>query len=651
MSYYRPEIDGLRAIAVFSVILFHAGFELVSGGYVGVDVFFVISGYLITQILLKDLQEDRFSIWKFYERRARRILPALVFVIICMVPFAVRWMYPSQLIDFSAAILAVALFCSNILFWRQSDYFAPEAEENPLLHTWSLAVEEQFYIFFPILLLLLFKFSRKRIFLFLLVLAIASLILSEIASRITPGANFYLLPTRAWELLAGSLCAMWKMQGRFRSNGVIAFIGLALIFIAIFAFDDQTPFPSVYALIPVCGTVLVVLFADEKNLPGKILSLRLMVGIGLISYSAYLWHQPLFAFTRLRVGDAFSPQVSGLLIGATFVLAALSWKFVEQPFRAGDHTVLKTRRSVFLASGIALSCLLAIGAVGFVGKGLPERIAPSGESFATLNIDERLQGNPGLGPGCGNGFERPDSCRTQGDPRVLLWGDSFAMHLAGALEKSQDAQGLVQYTMPACAPIKDISLVNSKFTIPWARKCIAFNDKVLDWLRNNEGVEYVIMSSPMGILRDRVYHRDNGLFAEGIEQIIIDEMRSTAHYIRQLGAIPVFVAPPPRTGENLASCGVTALIFGEKDESRCAFREADIWAETHKVASVLHELEPDMRIFSLQDIICQQGSCATFADDTLLFRDKGHFSNAGSKLLGAKENLLGQILALEKHKG
>jgi len=231
---YRREIDGLRAIAVLPVILYHAGFSWFSGGYVGVDVFFVISGYLITSILLKDLAQGNFSIVKFYERRARRILPALALVLLCSIPFAWLWLLPSQFQNFSRAVMATSLFASNILFWRSSDYFAPAAEETPLLHTWSLAVEEQFYIFFPIFLLLLWRFGKNITFYAVILVSFISLALSEYGWRNYPTANFYLIITRAWELGVGAICAFYLFDKTARSNSFLASSGLLIIFMLFF---------------------------------------------------------------------------------------------------------------------------------------------------------------------------------------------------------------------------------------------------------------------------------------------------------------------------------------------------------------------------------------------------------------------------------
>ncbi|OED49402.1 hypothetical protein AB838_06930 [Rhodobacteraceae bacterium (ex Bugula neritina AB1)] len=648
MTQYRPEIDGLRAIAVGAVILFHAGFGLFSGGYIGVDVFFVISGYLITGILLNDLKKDRFSIWQFYERRARRILPALVFVLVCCLPFAWAWMYPGQLVDFAQAVLAVVFFVSNILFWRQSDYFAPDAENNPLLHTWSLAVEEQFYIFFPILLWLIWRWGGRGLLPTLIVISLASLGLAEVAARVAPGANFYLIPTRAWELLAGSICAVIMMRRPHKPNAILALIGLAMVAISIFVFDDQTPFPSLYAVVPVAGTALIVLFAGQKDPVGRLLCLRGMIGIGLVSYSAYLWHQPLLAFARIRLGDHLPTPLVWGLIAATFVLAYFSWRFVEQPFRAGPASVLKTRRGVFTASGLAMAALIGVGLVGVLGQGMPGRMAPSGQSFATLDIENRLKANRGIGPGCAQGFNSPpENCRMAGDPQVLLWGDSFAMHLGPALKNSPEAAGIVQYTIPVCAPIMDISLVNAKYAQNWARGCIAFNDEVLDWLRATPSVSHVVMSSPLGILRGRILNRQGQITTTGQETLVLEQMRATGRAIRAAGAVPVFVAPPPRTGADLAACGVTQLIFGISQTEDCSFAREDIWEETHEIDALLAQVGPDLQVLSLADLLCKEGRCATLIDGTLLFRDKGHFSNEGAALLGRKRDLLSQIRALE----
>jgi peptidoglycan/LPS O-acetylase OafA/YrhL len=369
---YRPEIDGLRALAVLPVILFHAGFEWFSGGFIGVDVFFVISGYLITTILIEDLNNDRFSIVNFYERRARRILPALFFVMFACIPFAWFWMLPSQMIDFSESLVAVSLFVSNILFWQKSSYFAAAAEDNPLLHTWSLAVEEQYYLLFPIFLLMTWRFGKNKVFWMIVVLAVSSLGLSEWGWRNSASASFYLAPTRAWELLSGSIAAFFIQKHGVQSNNVLSLFGLAAIIFAMMLYGEDTPFPSVYALVPVLGVVLLVLFADKKTFSGRLLSAKPLVSIGLISYSAYLWHQPLLAFTRIRFADLASNMlVNATLSAAAVFLGYLSWRWIEKPFR--DPNVY-SRKIVFSFSSLIVVGFILFGVYVDKNNGLPNRV-------------------------------------------------------------------------------------------------------------------------------------------------------------------------------------------------------------------------------------------------------------------------------------
>jgi peptidoglycan/LPS O-acetylase OafA/YrhL len=359
--YYRKEIDGLRAIAVLSVMFFHAGFESVSGGFLGVDIFFVISGYLITSIILKQKETGTFSLTTFYERRIRRIFPALFFILIACLPFAWLLLLPHELKDFGQSLMAVSVFVSNIFFWQESDYFSADAEMIPLLHTWSLAVEEQYYLLFPLLMIILWPVFKNRIrklsALFLL-LAIASLAFSEWAWRHYPEANFYLLPSRAWELLAGVLAAFYLFQREQNGSQAISLIGLAMVLGPLFFLNNKLPFPSLYTLIPITGTMLIILFTSHTTWVGKLLSTPILVGIGLISYSAYLWHQPLFVFARLQHFQEPPAWQFFALILLTLLLAFLSWRFIEQPFRNRQNF---TQRQVFLMGALMSIGMILIG--------------------------------------------------------------------------------------------------------------------------------------------------------------------------------------------------------------------------------------------------------------------------------------------------
>ena len=362
--HYRKEIDGLRAFAVLPVILYHAGFQWLSGGYIGVDIFFVISGYLITSIILKELDAGTFSIAHFYERRARRILPALFFILLVSLPFAYFLLLPFELKDFGKSIISVIGFASNILFWQESDYFSEGAELIPLLHTWSLAVEEQFYVFFPLILMLFWALGKRGLVVIIGLIALASLGLTEWGWRHFPEANFYLIPTRAWELMIGSLSAfyLYYRDPTLLRNTFIeqagSFIGLVLIIASILFLDKSIPFPSLYALAPTLGAAFIIIFTTPNTLAYRILALPIFVGIGLVSYSAYLWHQPLFVFTRIAGIEEPALWVFALLTLITFALAYLTWRFVEAPFRNKKNF---TRKQIFTASFITSLIFVGLG--------------------------------------------------------------------------------------------------------------------------------------------------------------------------------------------------------------------------------------------------------------------------------------------------
>lgn len=380
---YRQEIDGLRALAVLPVILFHAGFETFSGGFVGVDVFFVISGYLITTIILSELKEGNFSIVNFYERRARRILPASFLVMLVCIPFAWFWLLPSDMKEFSQSLVAVSVFASNILFWRESGYFDTAAELKPLLHTWSLAVEEQYYVLFPLFLMLFWKLCKCWTLVTLGLVFIASFAAAQWAAYAKPAAAFYLLPTRGWELLIGAFAAFYLSKAHRKDFGRAAsevggWLGVALILYAVFWFSKATPFPGFYALVPTLGAVLIILFASQQTTVGKFVGNMAFVGVGLISYSAYLWHQPLFAFARVYTFSQLSLQLTTSLIVLTFVFAFLSFKYVETPFRSKRKI---SRKSVILLSVLGAVFFISAGLVVNVKDGFPGNQARINEAI------------------------------------------------------------------------------------------------------------------------------------------------------------------------------------------------------------------------------------------------------------------------------
>ncbi|QDU49837.1 acyltransferase family protein [Gimesia panareensis] len=346
---YRPEIDGLRAIAVSSVVLYHAefavaGFSPFKGGFIGVDIFFVISGYLITLIILREIQEGTFSFGNFYERRARRILPALFTVMLVSIPFAWRYMLPKAMKEYAGSVLSSLAFCSNIWFWKEDSYTAEPSALKPFLHTWSLSVEEQFYVFFPIALILLWKYARNHITSVFVLLFLFSLQLANWGSTAFPDATFFLLPTRIWELLAGALLAKLELEKGRSSNSfldsVMPAVGLFLLCHAIVFFDDLMPHPSFRTLLPVAGTMLIIWYCKQGEFVSNVLSWKPLVAIGLISYSFYLWHFPIFAFARLR-DSTLTGYVKVECILLSLILSILTYHLVEQPAR--NRKKFKTR--------------------------------------------------------------------------------------------------------------------------------------------------------------------------------------------------------------------------------------------------------------------------------------------------------------------
>ena len=434
---YRPEVDGLRAIAVVPVLLFHAGVGAFHGGYVGVDVFFVLSGYLITSIIRSELQAGTFTLAGFYERRARRILPALFVVVAACIGPAWWLMAPHQLKDFSQSLVAVSAFASNVLFWLESGYFEASAELKPLLHTWSLAVEEQYYVVFPLLLLALRRLGARPTAAVVATIAIASLALAQWSSTRHPGANFYLLHTRAWELLAGALVAL-KLGGAgtppVRGADAWGWVGLALVLGAVFAFDHTTPFPSLWPAVPVLGTVLLVRFARADAGVGRLLASRPLVGLGLISYSLYLWHQPLLAFLRIRRGESeLNALTIGLFLLLSLALAAASYRWVERPFRSRSRF---SRGSIF---ALSLAGIVGFGALGLAGHRsdgfLAHKLAqvPEAKRALLVQVEAESRRRAEVVARHAADLQRPGFDVASGRRRVLVIGDSVGEDLATAL--------------------------------------------------------------------------------------------------------------------------------------------------------------------------------------------------------------------------
>ena len=379
---YRPEIDGLRSIAVFAVIFYHLqisfdNIEILKGGFLGVDIFFVISGYLITSIIYRELLiSNKFSFKNFYEKRIRRLLPALIFVALMSSFLAWKYMMPTNFVDYSKSIIYSVFFSSNFFFYfSELEYFQDDALLKPFLHTWSLAVEEQFYILFPIFFLIFFRNLKNYIIHILVTISLVSLIFASYSSNIYPSSSFYFIHTRIWELLLGSILACLEIKKGHRSekklyNLFFQIIGLSLIIFSIIYFDDDMNHPSYLTFIPVAGTSLIIWFSQKENLIIKILSSRMFVGIGLISYSLYLWHYPIFAFGRLQQElPSIKDKLEWLIL--TFILSIITYYIIEKPFRLKYKKFNFTKISKIIP--ISIIVLIIINTYNIKNKGFVKR--------------------------------------------------------------------------------------------------------------------------------------------------------------------------------------------------------------------------------------------------------------------------------------
>lgn len=469
-AWHRRDIDGLRAIAILPVLLYHAGFRYCPGGFIGVDIFFVISGYLITHNIWTEMEAGQFSIVAFYERRIRRIFPALLVLLAGVSILAYVFLFPAELVDYAKSLIAAAFSCSNFYFWATTDYF--NSGQKALLHTWSLAIEEQFYLLFPPFLLLLRRFFPRRVRSWIVATAIASFVLSAITIRPWPSATFFLLPQRAWELLAGSLLAtgILRCPANRALREILALIGLTLIAFSVVRFSVLTPFPGPWALLPCGGAAMLILAGGAgPTIAGRVLSLPPFVGIGLISYSLYLWHLPIVVFTsdstRLVFGRVFSrifpflsyPQAVTMeriafIVLLSMIAAVLSWRFVEQPVRHGR--LRPSRRTLFRGSVIAVGATLAIGFAFLALHGLPSRFSPT-----ALRILAQSENTAHYRTGtCFVEEVSHFNARTclkvePGRPNWLLMGDSHAAHLYPGLVAVYSKIDFLQMTIAGCKPV------------------------------------------------------------------------------------------------------------------------------------------------------------------------------------------------------
>lgn len=629
---YRPEIDGLRTLAVIPVILFHAGFESFGGGFVGVDVFFVISGYLITTIILAELETGKFSIVKFYERRARRILPALFLVMAASIPFAWLWLIPSDLKDFSQSVAAVSVFASNILFWNESGYFETAAELKPLLHTWSLAVEEQFYVLFPLFLMLSWRLGKKPVVALLGLIAVFSLVVAHWGAIHKPSETFFLLPTRGWELAIGALIAFYfgKEQRRVYSpifGQTLSILGMALILYSVFAFDKSTPFPSLYALIPTIGTALIILFGWPHTFVGGLLASRAFVGIGLISYSAYLWHQPLFAFARHRNLNGPGFLELAILPLAALALAYLSWRFVESPFR---HKSAISRSKVFSFAVVGSAAFIAFGAAGHLTHGFQEAKTNAAQRKVlqtALPSPKRTECHTD-----GVDYRKPkDACQyhVKGSPWAVF-GDSHAVELAYALaeELKPDGVGVRHYSFSGCAPSYGRSTSD--------KPCSDWTKEAAEYIANDASIKNVVVTyrinSHLFGGHEGMYPKQPNHFSDAERLKMWQSYCDVLRYFLSANKRVILVLQAPELPKP-----IEALALRDRSPQKLEGASTEWWEERNRfVRPRLGDLPKGVSVIDPAAMLCDAKTCYATRDGVALYFDDDHLSLFGAKLVAAE---------------
>jgi peptidoglycan/LPS O-acetylase OafA/YrhL len=496
--HYRPDIDGLRALAVTVVVLFHLGIGC-PGGFIGVDVFFVISGFLITGIIRRGLEHETFSLVEFWERRIRRIFPASIVVVMATLAAGYCLQLPNELEDLGESSIAQTFLSANIYFLRDTGYFAGPGELKPLLHMWSLAVEEQFYLFFPFLLVFCKNLSRKRLFWLLALIAIVSLAGSVYGTKHYQTPTFYLLPTRAWELLVGCMLAIfpWRYESSPRRDNVIATAGLAATLLPVFLYDSQTRFPGLAALPTVLGTASVIFATATKGgtLVGRVLSVRPVAFIGLISYSLYLWHWPVIVFAKMYFGS-LGWKHGTFALALSFFLAVLSWKFIETPCRA--PTFLQPRRRLFRTACVMSVAVVAVSLLFIQTKGLATRFQNDSstllddvtwngtDSMVRIHENYDFETLPVLGVG-------QKSCDKVARPDFILWGDSHGAVLAPLFNNVASELGLTGQTVleHGQVPLPGVCRPESHQDL---RVQLRFQEELLEYLRTRRPRTLILVS-------------------------------------------------------------------------------------------------------------------------------------------------------------
>lgn len=640
-SSVRSDIQALRGLAILLVLLHHAHLiPALKAGYLGVDIFFVVSGYLITGIVQRGIESGNFSFRQFYLRRAKRLLPAAYVTFLATTLLAVLFLTRQEMQDYTWQLIGAVTFTGNIVLWTQTGYFEGAAALKPLLHVWSLSIEEQYYLLLPATLV----FTPRRywkIGAFLVVVISLALCLSLISTK--PGATFYLLPTRAWELALGSLGALAldkSEHGVWLKNAYWPAI-LVLVLIPFFPVGGGHPG---YDAILVCTATLVVILRRSVYFD-KAMPTRMLAWFGDISYSLYLVHWPILAFAATAWVSPV-PAIARLALAVlAVVLAWLVYQGIERPTR---HAALPYgRKFLTFAAGSSAAVVL-------MGLGL--NYADSTRNNTDFAYARRA--NHGLSDACefGAEFSPKPQCRNAENPQILIWGDSFAMHMVGGLVATT-SKGVVQATKSTCGPFLSISAYDLEgfYNRKWAEECISFNDSVIEYLKKTPSIEVVVLSSTYDrylignqLIRKSAASQDF-VVLHGSNQIADTALRSTISSVRAMGKKVVLIAPPPSSGFNIGRCNElksNGKLFIGADYPSCDISEERYHKYRAAVLSFLGKAPTDLdvSVVRIDDFLCRNGICSVDLNGIFLYRDEGHLSIEGSRQLGISMRLTEQLL-------
>ncbi|MFC5499629.1 acyltransferase family protein [Caenimonas terrae] len=606
---YRSDVDGLRALAVLPVVLFHAHIPGLSGGFIGVDIFFVISGYLICSLIARALARNEFSIIRFYENRCRRILPALTVMFLATSAVAAKVLLPPDMESFSRSLIAATFFVSNIFFWRSSSYFDGGSEFKPLLHTWSLGVEEQFYIFMPLILYVIARWLKSKYMIWLLVLTLPSFALSVWGLTHAPTSTFYLLPMRFWELAVGALIALRpeRISPSPRAiREIVAGAGLLAILYGITMLSEESSFPGWNALLPCLGAAAII---DAGGRGGawvsRLLSVRPLVFVGKISYSLYLWHWPLLALAKYQAMRQLTVVETAGVMTAALAISILSWRYVEMPFRQNRRFF--NSRMIFAGSAAAMTLMTAAAFAGIYSQGLSFRY-PNFEQ-QTISGKERYNGGTCFLDG-NQTFRswRGDDCflsRGRGKT-VLLWGDSYAAHYAPGLvdEAAHLSVDYLQYTASACPPVFD-------YYTAIRPHCREFNDN-LPQIISKYGIKTVVMVG-----------RWESLFKRGVSP---SQVADTVARLNRMG-VAVYVI-----GQSTVFNNDVQTLFAQGGNSATTAEASAPLSFSRDINGRLAAVLPAGTFIDPLAKLCHAQDCDFRRDGQYLVADIGHLSSFGSKL-------------------